>query len=140
MKRGLIAFLVIFAFFTLLPACGGGDGDDTSTSPSSTESVSLSQGVQAIFNSTCVTGCHMPGGTSSFLNLMAGQSYGNLVGRPATRSGGTLVVQGNSSQSVLFQRVSGTSAGSRMPFGRSPLSSADQATIGNWIDQGAANN
>ena len=138
MRGRLTAVLFFVAALTVAIGCGGGS-DDTPTSPSS-ETVSFGGRIQAVFNGSCVSGCHMAGGTAPFLNLTAGLSHGSLVGRPATRSSGTLVIQGSASQSVLYLRVSGTSAGSRMPEGRSPLSSSDQNAIRDWIDQGAADN
>ncbi|MDO9264585.1 MAG: PKD domain-containing protein [Desulfosalsimonadaceae bacterium] len=101
--------------------------------------ISFAGAVQPIFNSNC-TGCHSAGGIAPFLILTAGSSYGNLVNVPATQSAGIRVIPGSSATSVLYLRISGTSVGARMPFGGSPLTSANQGLIQDWIDEGADNN
>lgn len=120
-----------------LYGCSGGGGGSTPTGP--TSNVSFASSIQPIFTSFCIS-CHTPGGTASFLLLTSG-SYSNLVNKPSTfTSGGTLVVSGNSADSVLYKRVSGSSVGARMPKGLAPLSSSDQDLIKTWIDEGAKDN
>ena len=128
--------------FLLLSAClygcGGGGGDSTPTGP--TSNVSFASSIQPIFTSFCIS-CHTPGGTSAFLPLTTSVSYSNLVNKTSTQpSGGTLVIPGNSADSVLYKRISGSSVGDQMPKGLPPLGTTDQNLIKTWIDEGAKNN
>lgn len=116
------------------------------TGSSSTSTVSFATQIQPIFNSYCIL-CHVATGGSttygnaSFLPLDSGTSYGNLVDVPATYSSGTRVVPGNSSGSVLYKRIGGTSDGAQMPKNGPPyLSSEDQDLIKTWVDEGALDN
>lgn len=133
MHRKLIFLIIALSML----GCGGGGGD-TPTSPTQTPAnVSFSASIQPIFNSSCTTNCHSSGGTASFLLL----SRGNLVDQPSTRSGGgTLVIPGNSSNSILYKRISGTSVGTQMPQLSTPLSQNEQQLIKVWIDEGAKDN
>lgn len=108
--------------------------------------VSFRSRIQSIFNAKCAV-CHNASGTAAFLPLDTFVSYGNLVNQVSTKTGnppsGTLVIPGNSSGSVLYQRISGTGlppGATLMPPGGPPLSSGDQSIIKAWIDQGASNN
>ncbi|MEE8399612.1 MAG: PKD domain-containing protein [Desulfobacterales bacterium] len=124
------------------------DGSDDSTpdtvtitaSASGSSGVSFSGDIQPIFDAEC-TVCHFAGGgeDDDFLALTSDVSYSRLVDQPASNTPNTLVVPGDSSNSELYLRVSGTSTGSRMPTG-GQLSDADQELIRTWIDDGAANN
>ncbi|MEK7850372.1 MAG: Ig-like domain-containing protein, partial [Deltaproteobacteria bacterium] len=110
------------------------------TGSSSTSTVSFATNVQPIFNSEC-TLCHMSGGQAAFLPLTDGVSYYNLVSKASTYTAGSkLVAPCDSSNSILYKRISGTSAGPQMPKGVSALSSSDQNLIKTWIDEGALNN
>jgi mono/diheme cytochrome c family protein len=123
--------------------------DSVTITTSSTSLVSYSGSVQLIFNNNCTTTCHSSGGTASFLPLTSGVSYNNLINQPSTRTGtppsGTLVIPYDSANSVLYQRISGVGLPSGEntmppPSTGNTLSSSDQNTIKNWIDQGAQNN
>ena len=107
--------------------------------------ISYASQVQPIFTTFCVNaGCH-PGGGAPF-SLQAGQSRGTIVGVTATNSplgcaGGPFRVQAFSADaSVLYHRISGTSCDFQMPLNRTPLSTANQNLIRDWINQGAQNN
>jgi hypothetical protein len=74
-------------------------------------------------------------------------SYDLLVGIPASgvacgSSGETRVIPGDSSHSLLYQKISESkpSCGSQMPVHAQPLGSSDVALIARWIDEGAPNN
>jgi len=137
-KTLITGSLLMAALLFSFSGCGGG-GSDGGTGASQISGVSFASQVQTIFSLRC-TGCHIAGGESAFLPLDASVSYGNIVNQPATQSSGTLVIPGNSSESVLFLRVSGSSLGTMMPKGQVPLSQEDQETIRVWIDEGALNN
>jgi hypothetical protein len=106
-----------------------------------TAPVSFSTQVQPIFTTTCVNaGCH-PGNGAPF-PLLAGVSYARLVNVQATNApcaGLFRVKPFVADSSALYRRIVGT-CGSQMPLGGTPLSDADQNTIRDWINQGAANN
>jgi len=96
--------------------------------------MSYADNIQPIFTANCI-GCHKPFGIGQF-SLVAGESYANLL-----NTGGSLFVNaGDSAGSILYQRISGTSAGPQMPLGGKPLVANDQNLIKVWIDMGAANN
>ena len=122
-------------------------GDDISPSdddaPPAVQTVSFSSEIQPIFDASC-TVCHVSGGIAdAILHLSAEESFDALVGHPSVQDASlTRVVAGDSSTSLLFQKVSSDSppVGARMPLGGAPLSDADIALIRDWIDQGAPNN
>ena len=116
------------------------------TGSSTTSTVSFATHIQPIFNSNCTTACHQAGGTAStFLILTNDVAFTNLVNKSSTQTtgGGLIVKPGDSANSVLYQRISGTGlAGGEqtMPQNRSLLTSVDQTFIKTWIDEGALNN
>lgn len=67
--------------------------------------------------------------------------YANLVGVPAVGYGGALrVAAGDTTASVLYQKISGNPAfGAQMPLGGALTPSAI-ASIGRWIAEGALDN
>lgn len=93
----------------------------------------------SFFTPTCATAaCH--GGTQS-PTLIAGQAYGNIVNVNSTFSAGKkIVLPGEPDSSAMYLRISGTSQGTQMPKGLSPLSLSDQNKIRDWIRAGAPNN
>jgi mono/diheme cytochrome c family protein len=133
------------ALAVLLAGCG--------TVKSPTEPAPVSGGgtaftfaqIQAqIFTPVCAkAGCHAAGSSPSGLVLAAGQSYGNLVGRPANENTSLdRVAPGNPDASYIILKLRGDPSitGERMPLG-GPYLSADQiAGIAAWIRAGAPNN
>jgi cytochrome P460 len=116
--------------------------DGVLVEPGAPPPVSFKWRIQSLLSAMC-TECHRSSGTAGFLQLTSDASYTALVNQPAPKTTGTLVVPGDSVNSVLYQRVSGIGlpAGTaRMPFGKGPLSSGNQNIIKIWIDQGANNN
>ena len=114
--------------------------------PPTGQTVSFAQQIQPIFTAQCA-GCHSTRGLADLqgiaLKLVAGQSFAGLVNQASSQSAGlTLVVPGDSADSLLFQKVSSSSppVGSRMPLIGSVLSATNQGLIRDWIDQGAMNN
>ena len=108
--------------------------------------VSFSQDIQPIFSVFCAN-CHVAGGIADNqgidLRLVAGQSYNGLINRRSVQNTGlTLVVPGDSSQSLLWMKVSMNNppVGGRMPFALSPLDQASIDLIRRWIDEGALDN
>ncbi|MEE8149095.1 MAG: hypothetical protein V3T75_01465, partial [candidate division Zixibacteria bacterium] len=62
--------------------------------------------------------------------------------RNAIGNHGAIIIAGNASASNLYLKTTSNSRpfGAQMPFGESPLSSAQQIAIRDWINQGALNN
>jgi len=130
---------------TMMSACGSdGGGTATPSTPTPTPTaVSFATNVQPIFNARCIS-CHTRTGVANFLVLDIG-AFNNLVNRPTATSGntGTLVIPGDSSNSVLYERISKNGLPAnllQMPLGGPFLSTDDQNLIKTWIDQGAKNN
>jgi hypothetical protein len=133
------------------------DGGSPATVPISTappqagifpaSGVSFSNHIQIILNSYCIA-CHTAGGIGGFLPLTVGASYANLVNAPAVKPllPGIRVIPGNSGDSVLYKRVSGTGLPDqslRMPQGGPFLDTLNPSAIPAikaWIDEGALNN
>ncbi|MBI2317522.1 MAG: CHRD domain-containing protein [Betaproteobacteria bacterium] len=113
----------------------------TLTPPASTfaAAVSFLAQVQPIFTASCTTACHTPGGIAAFLDLSSAATSFAALTAPRTPPLQAYVIAGNSAGSLLFARING-SVLPQMPLLAPPLSAADQNTIKNWIDQGAANN
>lgn len=97
--------------------------------------------VQQIFDFNCLS-CH---GYGAPLNLVAGQSWKDLVGQPAPSPdscGGTLVALGDPASSYLYEKLASSAPcyGARMPLGEffaNPLPSCVVAIVGQWIQEGA---
>lgn len=97
--------------------------------------------VQQIFDFNCLS-CH---GYGAPLNLVAGQSWKDLVGQPAPSPdscGGTLVAPGDPAGSYLYEKLvsSAPCYGAQMPlaeFFADPLPSCVVAIVGQWIQEGA---
>jgi len=105
--------------------------------------ISFDANVQSIFTASCL-GCHFNGTTIAPMSLAAGAAYANLVGKASTSplvpGGGTRVIAGNSATSILYRKVSGSSAGPQMPFQGNILPANSQNLIKVWIDMGALSN
>lgn len=91
------------------------------------------------------TQCHTNAGRlpTGLLNLLDGQSYGSLVGRPSTgKAGATLVAPGDPDNSYLIRKLEGAQdiVGVRMPRGAGPFLTTGQISIiRRWIALGAKN-
>ena len=122
-------------------AAAGGGGGQTTSPPTFTAVYT-----QVLVPDTC-TSHHAAGQLDSFLDLSTqATAYTNLVGAKASgpecgTSGEIRVVAGKASESLLFQKVSMSKppCGVQMPFDGTPISSAHQALIEDWINGGAKN-
>lgn len=89
--------------------------------------------------------CHTNVGRnpSAGLNLLEGQSFAALVGKPSIpKPGAILVVAGDPGNSYLIHKLEGASsiAGVRMPRGAGPFLTEGQISIiRRWIQLGAKN-
>lgn len=143
--RKFLVRLAIVPVLALLTATGCPDGVNM-PAPSTGAAVSFANEVQPIFNQLC-TGCHVTGGLADLsgiaLKLVDGQSFDLLVNQPSAQNPDlTLVMPGDSANSLLFQKVSSDSppVGATMPLIGRRLTSTELATLRDWIDQGAPNN
>lgn len=95
-------------------------------------------GVEPVIQASCaVGGCHDAVGASGGLDLET-DALAAMVGvASANYAGDVYVVAGDASASLLYVKVAGTDAGTRMPLG-TPLGDAQIAAIKVWIDEGAA--
>lgn len=100
--------------------------------------------IQPLWTPAC-TDCHNDSSPSGNLSLQAGSAYANLVNVIGYGACNSLkrVQPGNPDESLLVQRISNDSCGSRMPrfdpeyFDRSP---GEVTRIRSWILAGAPNN
>jgi len=102
--------------------------------------VSYANEIQPILSARCaVPGCHGAGSSSGGYTMGAGAPYATV--RNASGNNGPIIVASNSGASNLYLKTTSSSPfGSRMPLGGTPLSTADQQKIRDWIDQGAQDN
>ena len=105
----------------------------------------FSQIQQEIFTPTCAkAGCHAAATASEGLVLDAGQSYGLLVGHPASEHGSLARVEpGSPERSYLILKLRGdpSISGQRMPQDGPPfLTQAQIDGIAGWIRAGAPRN
>ena len=148
LKKTMLKCCTGLALVTLLSACGSNDNGTPAPitppiippAPIST-GVSFAAKIQPIFNTHC-NSCHTRTGIASILVLDSG-TYTNLVNRPSVAGTGTLVIPGDSANSVLYERISKNGllpTQLQMPLGGPFLSADDQNLIKTWIDEGAKNN
>lgn len=96
-------------------------------------SVTLTSVQTTVFTPKCI-GCHGGSSPEAGLNLMAGQSFSNLVNVPATTQNGAIrVVPFSPSTSYLSIFLA---AGHRS----NSVTAQDRADIDSWILAGALNN
>jgi hypothetical protein len=117
--------------------------------------MSYKENVQPVFSGRCVF-CHQVGGPSAFTGLLLTplDSWGGLVNQPASQPSGTTVllpppnaigtrvIPFNSTDSVLYKRVTaapGYTGSKQMPASGTSLSTNDLNLIKIWIDMGALN-
>lgn len=127
---------------------GSGDTDNSGDTGGTTDApVTLAGIQQQVFDEHC-SGCHGGASPSSDLDLNAGNSYTQLVGRYAVMGtdGQQLVVPGDAANSFLVDKLRGENLGaaaekgSRMPLFGEPLDEATVQWIESWIDAGAEDN
>ncbi len=142
---------VVFAVGVMIVGCGvpltvpdgmPGDGDGNGGGAQG-DTISFALDVQPILTTFCST-CHRVGGLADArgiaLRLTEQEALDGLIGGMSVQDPSlAFVVPGDSSASLLFQKISGDDppVGNRMPFSQAPLSSNQIAIIRDWIDQGA---
>jgi hypothetical protein len=99
--------------------------------------------VQQVWDAVCTDSCHNAKNASGGLNLVADSSYDALVDSPGTSSVCTAskrVEPGLPNASLLVQKISGTTCGTRMPMGTPSYFDSNPALlirIRSWILSGA---
>ncbi len=114
----------------------------TTTAGSGPDPISFINEVQPIFTANCaLSGCHAGTSPASGLNLSS-NAYSRIVNvSSGQRSSLFLIKPLDPDNSYLIHKIKGNDiSGSRMPFGRPPLTVDVIALIENWIRQGALNN
>ena len=129
----------------LAAACGTVKSPTEPAAAGGGTAFTFSQIQQEIFTPTCAkAGCHAAATASEGLVLDAGQSYGLLVGHPASEQGSLARVEpGNPERSYLILKLKGdpSISGLRMPRDGPPfLTPAQIDGIAGWIRAGAPRN
>ena len=135
-NKSVFTLVVLLLAGTFVGCSDHGDPVGVVDPPVGVDPVSFAADIQPIFEMSCI-GCHGAGGNAG-LDLRSGLSYGNLVGVPATASGGNRVEVGNAEASVLYQRLSGTGLSPMPPAGVLPATV--QELVAQWINEGARDN
>ena len=94
-----------------------------------------------VFTPIC-SKCHIGASAPEGLQLTAGDAYNNLVGVPSVEQPNVLRVEpGNAADSYMIRKIMGTPgiSGGQMPLGETPLPAATQATMAQWVTNGAPN-
>jgi mono/diheme cytochrome c family protein len=135
----------VLALALLLGGCGTVKSPtEPAPAPGGVPALTFTQIQTQIFTPVCAkAGCHAAGSSPSGLVLEAGQSYGNLVGRPAAENGSLdRVAPGNPDRSYLILKLRGdpSISGERMPLGGPYLTSDQIEGIAAWIRAGAPAN
>ncbi|MCH7690562.1 MAG: hypothetical protein IIA17_05905 [candidate division Zixibacteria bacterium] len=119
------------------PTDGGGNGGGNG---GTTDTVSFANDVRPILLASCaIAACHGSAPIQGGLNM--GTASWSAIRAASGTNGGLAVVAGNASSSTLYTKTTlNPPFLSRMPFGRTPLSTAQQIAIRDWIDQGALDN
>ena len=104
-----------------------------------TDPQALQKQVLAIFAANCTrAGCHSGTYPQMGMNLTSEYALASIVNQPSTEKPDLMRVQpGHPESSYLVQKILGSEGivGSRMPFGREPLSQEEIATIVEWVKQ-----
>jgi hypothetical protein len=94
-------------------------------------------GVEPVLQASCaVGGCHDAATATGGLDLETDALTAMVGVESANYAGQAYVVAGDASSSLLYLKVAGTDAGTRMPLG-TPLGATEIAAIQAWIDDGA---
>ena len=141
--RSIVPTLALMA---LLTACIGTPTDEGETTRVILANPSYATNIQEIFGRRGCTAANCHGSAlSGGLGLAAAAaSYLNLVNVAAVAVDGPpgldRVEPNDIAASYLWLKVSGTTAGTRMPQGGAALDATDLGNIENWINTGAPNN
>ena len=139
----IVPTLAVMAFLT---ACGGTPTDTGGTGRVILTNPSFATDIQEIFvrRGCTASNCHGSAMSAGLGLASATASYADLVDVAATAVDGPpgldRVTANNTAASYLWLKVSGNTAGTRMPQGAAVLDAIDLGNIENWINTGALNN
>ena len=149
-EKGLFArgsWVALAAALVLFLAAGCGtvkSPTEPEPTPGGVQAYTFTQIQTQFFTPICAkAGCHAVGSAPSGLELEAGQSYGNLVGRPANENSSIArVAPGDPDHSYIILKLRGDPSitGERMPLGGPYLTSDQIEGIAAWIRAGAPHN
>lgn len=129
---------VVSGIFVALVLSSGCSNSVTNSNSNPVPNTWYGKHIQVIFNQSCggYGSCHITGSQYG-INL---STYKNVMSDYSSEYGKKMVIPGNAGASPLVNKIGPNPAvGYRMPYGRSPLSSAQIDTIIKWIDNGATN-
>ncbi len=141
----LRSIVPVLAVMALLTACGG-TPTDTGGDRVILTNPSFATDIQEIFvrRGCTASNCHGSAMSGGLGLASSAASYADLVDVAATAVDGPpgldRVTANNTAASYLWLKVSGNTAGSRMPQGAAALDATDLGNIENWINTGALNN
>lgn len=137
-----LATLVLLFFITgcsenITTECEPFSGSQTAKTLSS-----FSEIQKEVFTPSCaLSGCHAGSNLQANLNLIAGESYNNLVGKQSLLNPAFLRVKpGDSENSFLVKMLRNSGNGSSLMPPSGKLSDAVIDSIVTWINNGALNN
>ncbi len=133
------ALLAGLAFWPLAQPEVSADAAPAAAAQPADRIVDFDREVRPILSDSCFA-CHGPDERRRRRGLRLDVAEGPFSDRG--RYGGPVVVPGNATDSLLYQRITNEDASRRMPRGsavtpQSPLTDAQIETIALWIDQGA---
>ncbi len=138
MKKLLLVFTISLAII------GCSDSGDSPTAPTGggglIDTVSFATDIAPLItgNSCLNSGCH--GNGSSTGGFSFGSASYNAV-MSASGTNGSLIIAGNAASSNFYLKLTATPPfGSRMPLGRTALSTTELDKIKAWINDGALDN
>ncbi len=129
---------ILYAFFTLIPVIPlAAKTPGPSASAEAQESSELESTVIRIFRENCtLAGCHSGSTPMMGLKLTEDEFYARTVNQPSLEMPAMMRVKpGEPDNSYLVKKIIGAEGiiGSRMPFGRDPLTSEEVAAVVDWI-------
>ena len=117
--RALCVLALVVAPWGLAGCSDDGDEEMLAT----IQDVDFDTEVQPIFTGSCaLSQCHDNSSPTGSMDLSEGNAFGNTVNTAAssTYPGEVRVVPGDTSESLLYQKMTGTSFGSKMPAKKLP--------------------
>ena len=135
-------FLLAAAVASLV-ACGGSDDPPAGATPEADVKPTLTDIQAKVLTPTCATSsCHDGNATDNKLNLTAGKTFSQTVGKGAEKvNNGNLVKPGDPGNSLMYTLLSGPKdRANQMPKGRGTLGPKATEAIRQWIADGALDN
>jgi len=135
-------FLLVLLILNIIMFYGCSEDNTTEPAPPVSAPLSKLSDIQSkVFNTSCaLSGCHGTTNNQANLLLTEGNSFSNLVNVQSFLFPQFKRVEPSNSANSLLIKILKGEVTPRMPFNRTPLSSAEIDSIAKWIDNGALNN